>query len=81
MVSFHFLEAQERRRVGVHFSYSNRLVILHGHCTAVKCVTIKVQIDLNDTRVAAQHGLFLSLTVQENRHRRQSVFLVQGLLQ
>jgi hypothetical protein len=69
MVSFHFLEAQERRHVGIHFSYSNRLAILHGHCTAVKCAAIKVQFDLNDTRVAAQHDLFLSLTVQENRSR------------
>ena len=69
MVSFHFLESQERRRVGVHFSYNNRLAILHGHSTAVKCAAIKVKLDLNDTRVAAQDDLFLSLTVQENRSR------------
>ena len=35
--------------------------ILHEFCTTVKCAAIKVQLDLNDTRVAAQHGLFLSL--------------------
>jgi hypothetical protein len=47
--------------LGVHFSSSNRLHILHEFCTTVKCAAIKVQLDLNDTRVAAQHGLFLSL--------------------
>ena len=47
--------------LGVHFSYSNRLDILHKHAATVKCAAIKVQLDLNDTRVAAQHGLFLSL--------------------
>jgi hypothetical protein len=47
--------------LGAHFSYSNRLAILHQHCATVKCAAIKVQLDLNDTRVAAQHGLFLSL--------------------
>ena len=47
--------------LGVHFSYSNRLDILHELCAAVKCAAIRVQLDLNDTRVAAQHGLFLSL--------------------
>ena len=47
--------------LGVHFSYSNRLDILHKHCATVKCAAIKVQLDLNDTRVPVQHGLFLSL--------------------
>jgi hypothetical protein len=47
--------------LAVHFSYSNRLSILHGHCAAVKCAAIKVQVDSGDARVAEQHGLFLSL--------------------
>ncbi len=51
--------------LGVHFSYSKRLATLHQFCVQVKwlakCAKIKVQLDLNDTRVAAQHGLFLSL--------------------
>ena len=47
--------------LGVHFSYSTRLLLLHEHCATAKCAAIKVQLDLNDTRVAAQHGLFLSL--------------------
>jgi hypothetical protein len=46
--------------LGVHFSYSHLLATLHQLCAQVKCVKIKVQLDLNDTRVAAQHGLFLS---------------------
>ncbi len=40
----------------VHFSYITRLLLLHEHCATAKCATIKVQLDLNDTRVAAQHG-------------------------
>jgi hypothetical protein len=47
--------------LGVHFSYSTSLLLLHEHCATVKCAAIKVQLDLNDTRVAVQHGLFLSL--------------------
>jgi hypothetical protein len=47
--------------LGVHFSYSTRLLLLHEHCATAKCADLKVQLDLNDTRVDAQHGLFLSL--------------------
>jgi hypothetical protein len=47
--------------LGVHFSYNDHLDNLHQFCVTVKYVAIKVQLDLNDTRVAVQHGLFLSL--------------------
>jgi hypothetical protein len=47
--------------LAVHFSYIDRLSILHGHCADVKCAAIKVQVDSGDARVTEQHGLFLSL--------------------
>jgi hypothetical protein len=46
--------------LGVHFSYSDRLDNLHQFCATVKYAAIKVQLDLNDTHVTAQHDLFLS---------------------
>jgi hypothetical protein len=47
--------------LGVHFSYSDRLDNLHQFCVTVKYAAIKVQLDLNDIRVATQYDWFLSL--------------------
>ena len=44
--------------VGVHFSYSNRMTTLLAFRGSIpNQPQIKIQVDLNGTRVAAQHGL------------------------
>lgn len=47
--------------VGVHFSYSNRMsALLAFRASIPNQPDIKIQVDLNGTRVAAQHGLLYS---------------------
>lgn len=48
-------------KVGTHFSYSNRLDVLHRHAKGMEVAKIRIQVDLNGTRIAAQHGLLYSL--------------------
>ena len=45
-------------KVGTHFSYSNRLEILHGIVESMEVPKIRTQVDLNGTRIADQHSIF-----------------------
>ena len=48
-------------KVVTHFSYSNWLDILHGLVELTKVPKIRIQVDLNGIRIAAQHSIFLYL--------------------
>ena len=48
-------------KLGTYFSYSNRLDVLHVIAKSIAVPQIRIQVDLNGTRVAAQHGLLYSL--------------------
>jgi hypothetical protein len=46
--------------MGVHFSYGNRFTVLCAFATTLACASIKIKVDLNGTRIAAQWGLLFS---------------------
>ena len=48
-------------KMAAWFSYSDRLDKLHVYCDTTGCVKIKLQLDINKTRVSAIHNLFLSV--------------------
>ena len=48
-------------KLGTYFSYSNRLDVLHVIAKSIAVPQIRIQVDLNGTCVAAQHGLLYSL--------------------
>ena len=52
---------KKAHRVGTYFSYSNRLDVLHAIAALMTVPKIRIQVDLNGTRIAAQHGLLFSL--------------------
>ena len=48
-------------KVRTFFSYSNRLDILNGISQSMGVAQIRIQVDLNGTRITAQHRLFFSI--------------------
>ena len=45
-------------KFGTHFTYINRLEILHGLVESMEVPKIRTQVDLNGTRIADQHSIF-----------------------
>jgi hypothetical protein len=53
-------------KLAAYFSYSDRLDKLHTYCDKTGCVKINLQLDINKTRVATIHGLFLSVILMKS---------------
>ena len=48
-------------KVGTFFSYSKRLGIIRGIAQSMGVAQIRIQVDLNGTRIAVQHPLLFSI--------------------
>ena len=52
---------ENSHKVGTFFSYINLLDILHGIAQSTRVAQIRIQVDLNETRIDAQHRLLFSI--------------------